>query len=131
MLAMDPRWLGDRPVRAAISLAGPADFYPFTSKRSIDAMASAPDPKVTQPINFVSKNIPPILLIHGTEDTVVRIRNAKSLFAKQKAAGGNILLREQTGASHDDLVLSLSTLFRNRYPVVKESVTFLNAHNIK
>ncbi len=35
MLALDPQWLGDRPVTAAISLAGAADFYPFTSKRAI------------------------------------------------------------------------------------------------
>jgi acetyl esterase/lipase len=129
MLAMDPRWLGDKPVRAAISLAGPADFYPFTSKRAIDAMSKVPDPRVTQPINFVGKNVPPLLLIHGTEDTVVRIRNANSLYAKQKSAGGNITLRAQNGASHDDMVLSLSTLFRGRYPVVKESVAFLDAHN--
>ena len=32
MLALDRKWLGDNPVKAAISLAGPADFYPFTSK---------------------------------------------------------------------------------------------------
>jgi acetyl esterase/lipase len=129
MLAMDPRWLGDNPVRAAISLSGPADFYPFTSKRAIDAMSKVPDPRITQPINFVGKNVPPLLLIHGSEDTVVRIRNSNSLYAKQRAAGGDITLRAQQGASHNDIVLSLSTLFRGRYPVVKESVAFLNKHN--
>jgi acetyl esterase/lipase len=129
MLALDPQWLGDRPVRAAISLAGPADFYPFTSRRSIDAMSQAPDPKATQPISFVRKDAPPILLIHGTADTVVRVRNANSLYAKQKAAGGQITLRALDGASHDDLVLSLSTLFRTRRPVVADSVAFLNAHD--
>ncbi len=131
MLAMDPRWLGDNPVRAAISLAGPADFYPFTSKRAINAMSQVADPRITQPINFVGKNVPPLLLIHGSDDTVVRIRNANSLYAKQKAAGGDITLRTQQGASHDDIVLSLSTLFRGRYPVVQESIAFLNKHNGK
>ncbi len=129
MLALDPQWLGDHPVRAAISLAGPTDFYPFTSRRSIDAMSQAPNPMVTQPISFVRKDAPPILLIHGTADTVVRVRNANSLYAKQKAAGGQITLHALKGASHDDLVLSLSTLFRKRRPVVKDSVAFLNAHN--
>jgi acetyl esterase/lipase len=129
MLALDPQWLGDKPVTSAISLAGPADFYPFTSKRAIDAMSQFPDPKVTQPIHFVRKDAPPILLIHGTDDTVVRIRNANSLYAKQKAAGGDITFRPQQDASHDDLVLALGTLFRGRYPVVAESVTFLNRVN--
>jgi acetyl esterase/lipase len=125
MLALDKKWLGDKPVQSAISLAGPADFYPFTSRRSIDAMSQAPDPLATQPISFVRKDAPPILLIHGTADTVVRIRNANSLLAKQTAAGGQITLKAHEGASHDDLVLSLSTLFRGRLPVVSDSVAFL------
>jgi acetyl esterase/lipase len=131
MLALDPQWLGDKPVKGAISLAGPADFYPFTTRRAIDAMAAFADPKATQPISFVRKDAPPILLIHGTDDTVVRIRNANSLYSKQKAAGGDIALRPQQGGSHNDLVLAMGTLFRGRYPVVKESVAFLNRVNVQ
>ncbi len=129
MLALDPQWLGDRPVTSAISLAGAADFYPFTSKRAINAMSQFPDPNATQPVTFVRADAPPILLIHGTDDTVVRIRNSNSLYAKQKATGGDITLRAQAGGSHNDLVLALGTLFRGYYPVVPESVKFLNAHN--
>lgn len=72
---------------------------------------------------------PPILLIHGTDDTVVRIRNSNSLYAKQKAAGGDITMRAQAGASHNDLVLALGTLFRGQYPIVAEIVKFLDANN--
>ena len=129
MLALDPQWLGDKPVTSAISLAGAADFYPWTSKRAINAMSKFPDPKATQPVSFVRADAPPILLIHGTADTVVRIRNSNSLYAKQKAAGGDITLRAQQGGSHNDLVLALGTLFRAQYPVVEESVTFLDKHN--
>jgi acetyl esterase/lipase len=129
MLALDKQWLGDRPVTAAISLAGAADFYPFTSKRAIDAMSAYPDPKATQPINFIRADAPPILLIHGSADTVVRIRNSNSLLAKQKAAGGDIHLAAYEGASHNDLVLALGTLFRGRHPVVADSVRFLNRVN--
>jgi acetyl esterase/lipase len=129
MLAMDPQWLGDNPVRGAIALAGPTDFYPFVSKRSIDAMSKARNPLATQPISFVRKDAPPILLIHGTADTVVKVRNADSLYTKQKAAGGVAEIRRYEGASHDDLVLALSTLFRGRLPVVSDSIEFLNAHN--
>jgi acetyl esterase/lipase len=129
MLALDKQWLGDKPVTAAISLAGAADFYPFTSKRAIDAMSAFPDPKATQPINFARADAPPILLIHGTADTVVRIRNSNSLLAKQKAAGGDISLVALEGASHNDLVLALGTLFRGRHPVVADSVQFLDRVN--
>ena len=129
MLALDPQWLGDKPVTAAISMAGAAVFYPFTSKRAINAMSQFPDPKATQPVSFVRKDAPPILLIHGTDDTVVRIRNSNSLYAKQKAAGGDITFRPQQGGSHNDLVLALGTLFRGRYPVVAETVKFLDRAN--
>ena len=131
MLALDPQWLGDKPVTSAISLAGAADFYPFTSKRAIDAMSEYAIPEATQPISFVSAAAPPILLIHGSADTVVRIRNSNSLYAKQKAAGGDIKLVALQGASHNDLVLALGTLFRQRHPVVAESVKFLNRVNAK
>jgi acetyl esterase/lipase len=129
MLALDKQWLGDKPVTAAISLAGAADFYPFTTKRGIDAMGQWPDPAETQPISFARKDAPPILLIHGSADTVVRIRNANSLLAKQKAAGGDIRLVALEGASHNDLVLAMGTLFRGRHPVVAESVRFLDKVN--
>ena len=131
MLALDPQWLGDRPVTSAISMAGAADFYPFTSKRAIDAMSDFAKPEATQPITFVRADAPPILLIHGTDDTVVRIRNSNSLYAKQKAAGGDITLKALQGANHNDLVLALGTLFRGRHPVVADSVAFLNAANKK
>ena len=131
MLALDPQWLGDRPVTSAISLAGAADFYPFTSKRAINAMSEYPKPEATQPITFVRADAPPILLIHGTADTVVRIRNANSLYAKQKTAGGDITLKALTGASHNDLVLALGTLFRGRHPVVADSLEFLKRVDIK
>jgi acetyl esterase/lipase len=129
MLALDKQWLGDKPVQAAISMAGPADFYPFTTKRGMDAMGQWPDPAETQPISFVRKDAPPILLIHGSADTVVRIRNANSLRAKQKAAGGDIQLSAYEGASHNDLVLALGTLFRGRHPVVADSLRFLDGVN--
>ena len=129
MLALDPQWLGDKPVTSVISLAGAADFYPWTSRRAIDAMSQFPDPKATQPVTFVRADAPPILLIHGSTDTVVRIRNSNSLYAKQKAVGGDVTLRAQQGGSHNDLVLALGTLFRGRYPVAAESVEFLNRVN--
>jgi acetyl esterase/lipase len=129
MLALDKQWLGDRPVQAAISMAGPADFYPFTTKRGMDAMGQWPDPAATQPISFARADAPPILLIHGSADTIVRIRNANSLLAKQKAAGGKISLIALEGASHNDLVLALGTAFRGRHPVVADSLRFLDGVN--
>jgi hypothetical protein len=60
--------------------------------------------------------------------STVALQLDTALYTKQKAAGGRIAIKPLAGADHNDLVLSLSTLFRGRYPVVAESVAFLNAH---
>lgn len=129
MVALDPQWLGDKPVRAAVSLAGPADFYPFDKPSSIAAMGQAPNPLATQPVHFVRKDAPPILLMHGSSDSVVRIRNAESLFAKQRAVGGDIQLRRFPGSSHNDLILAVAHNFHWYLPVLDESAAFLLEHS--
>jgi acetyl esterase/lipase len=128
MLALDHQWLGDRPIQAAISISGPADFYPFTNDNARNALGNAPDPLQTQPVTFVRKDAPPILLIHGTADTLVRIRNSERLLAQQHAAGGTIELRRLENGSHNDPLIALSTLFRARYPVLQDVASFLRAH---
>ena len=82
MLALDRHFLADQQVdpaivRAAALLSGPYDFYPFTEQRGRDALGQWPRPRETQPISFVRRDAPPMLLMHGTADTIVRraIRN--------------------------------------------------------
>lgn len=128
MLALDRQWLGDRPIQAAISISGPADFYPFTNQNARNALGNAPDPLQTQPITFVRKDAPPILLIHGASDTLVRIRNSERLLAQQQAAGGKIELLRLEGGSHNDPLIALSPLFRSRYPVLTRAAAFLHEH---
>lgn len=133
MLALDPRYLravGVDPgiIRAAAGLAGPYDFYPFDKPRSIAAMGQAPDPAATQPINFARADAPPLWLATGTEDTVVRPRNARNLAAKLKQLGAPVVLREYPGLNHEDLAMALSKPFRSKGPVLAESADFLMAN---
>jgi acetyl esterase/lipase len=130
MLALDRHYLADvgvdpRIVRAAAGLAGPYDFYPFTSKRSIAAMSRAPDPRLTQPITFARADAPPLWLGSGTADTVVRPRNAVSLDARQRQLGNRTtVLRLYPGHSHNDLIMGISRPLRGRAPVLDETVAF-------
>jgi hypothetical protein len=52
-------------IRGAVGLSGPYNFYPFTSKRAIDAFSNAADPAMTQPIHFARADAPPMLLVAG------------------------------------------------------------------
>jgi acetyl esterase/lipase len=134
MLALDPHYLRDagvdpKIVRAAALLATPADFYPFTEQRGRDALGQWPRPLETQPINFASRAAPPMLLMHGTADTVVRPYNSERLSAKLQRFGAPVELRLYPGKSHVDLVKSLSPTFRGTTPALADSVAFLGAHS--
>lgn len=130
MLALDRQWLqgaGVDPaiVRAAVGLSGPYDFYPFTTRRSIDAMGRAPDPLATQPIRFARTDAPPLLLITSTKDTVVRPRNAINLEARLKALGAPVELKNYPDLTHEEVVMAISAPFRSRAPVLADSLAFL------
>ena len=129
MLTLDPRFLtaaGVRPdaIKAAVGLSGPYDFYPFTG-RAVAAMGTWPTPAETQPLTYVRPDAPPMLLITGTEDTIVRPKNARNLARALQAAGGKVTLKEYAGEGHEDIVMALSQPFRGTSSVLEDSVTFL------
>ena len=134
MLSLDRHYLADAAVdpaiiRAAALLSGPYDFYPFTEQRGRDALGHWPRPRETQPISFVRRDAPPMLLMHGTADTVVRPRNSERLAAALKAAGATAELKLYPGKSHIDTIKSLSPLFRGTTSALADSVAFFNAHD--
>jgi len=134
MLCLDPRFLrdagvGPRTVRSAALLSGPYDFYPFTEQRGRDALGAWPRPLETQPINLVRRDAPPMLLMHGTADTVVLPRNSQRLAAALTRAGATVELKLYPGRSHIDTIKSLSPVFRRTTSALADSVAFFNAHD--
>ncbi|WP_198152655.1 alpha/beta hydrolase [Tsuneonella dongtanensis] len=116
MMTLDPRWLAaagvpESAIGGTISLAGPADFYPFTSDSARNALGHVDDPATTQPITFARGDAPPLLLMHGTADTVVRVRNARRLAAAVEARGGRVEEREYEGMGHAGIIMALSKPF--------------------
>jgi acetyl esterase/lipase len=131
MLTLDPQWLQEAGVpesaiAGTVSLAGPADFYPFTSDSAKNAMAQAPDPKATQPINF-ARDAPPILLLHGTADDVVRIRNSRNLAKAITHAGGRVQEIEFDGMGHAGVVMGLSRPFAQDGKVLDPLLAFIRS----
>lgn len=133
MLALDRHYLnavGVRPgaIKGAALLSGPYDFYPWTEQRGRDALGNWPRPLETQPISFARADAPPLLLMHGTADTVVRPYNAEHLAAKLRAAGAPVELKLYPGKSHIDTIKSLSPVFRGSTPALADSIAFFRAH---
>jgi acetyl esterase/lipase len=130
MLTLDPQWLAragvpQSAVAGTVSLAGPADFYPFTTPTSQNAMKTARDPMATQPIAFARADAPPILLLHGTTDDVVRIRNSRNLDRAIVAKSGKVHEIEFPGMGHAGIVMGLSKPFAQGGKVLRPMLAFV------
>jgi acetyl esterase/lipase len=131
MVALDDQYLrafGADPsqIRGVIGLAGPYDFLPLDAASTIAAFGKANDLSKTQPINFVSRNAPAMLLATGDADTTVYPRNTVSLSGKLKAAGASVTVRHYPGVGHIGIMLALSLPLRGTAPVLDDITKFIN-----
>jgi acetyl esterase/lipase len=128
LLALDRRWGVADDIRAAVSLAGPADFLPFVAGGAADAaLGNAPDLRATQPISFARGDAPPLLLLHGTDDTTVLSRNSERLAAAITAAGGRAEVKLYPKVGHIGILTALSKPFRGKAGTLADSSQFLQA----
>ena len=130
MLTLDRHYLRDAGVDpeivlATVGLSGPYDFYPYDSKRSINAMRAWPSPQETQPIAYARKDAPPIMVVTGTSDDTVKPRNAILLSKRLHELGAPIEFRAYNDLNHEDVVMALSKPFRSKAPVLQDSADFL------
>ncbi|MBI1402999.1 MAG: alpha/beta hydrolase fold domain-containing protein [Porphyrobacter sp.] len=132
MLALDAKRLsaaGVDPeiVKAAVGLSGPYDFYPFTSERAIAAFSEWPRPAETQPIAYARADAPPLLLVTSEGDETVRPKNANNLAAALRELGAPVEVKNYGSLDHEEVVMALSKPFRDKGPVLADSVAFLKA----
>jgi len=108
-LTLERRWLtaagidGDATVRAAIGLAGPYDFAPLSDDLQ-PILAPDGDERASQPIDEARGDAPPVLLLHGENDTTVRLKNSTNLAAAIEAAGGTVTVITYPKVSHATLI---------------------------
>ena len=113
LLALDTHYLADAGVSAPhiagfIGLAGPYDFLPLTDERYKRVFPPRLRP-ASQPVNFVTRTAPPMLLIAGDDDTTVLPANSLSLAAKARAAGRSVTVDIRPGVDHIGAVSALAT----------------------
>lgn len=133
MLALDAKRLaaaGADPgfIKAGVGLSGPYDFHPFTSERAIEAMSQWPRPEETQPIEYARADAPPLLLVTSEGDETVRPKNANNLAAKLRGLGAPVEVRNYGPLDHEEIVMALSVPFREKGPVLADSIAFLRQH---
>lgn len=111
-----------KALRAIATLAGPFDFLPLDTRVTIDTFGKVADPATTQPINYVSAEAPPFLLLTGTSDTTVYPKNSRSLAKRLGEVDAIVELKEYEGIGHAQLMLALAKPLRRKASPVYEDI---------
>ncbi len=129
MLGVDPQYAvrdseGGLAVRAVAGLSGPYDFLPLAVPATQRAFAGVEDLAATQPVNVIGKDVPPLFVATGLDDTTVLPRNTEALAEKARELGRPVAEKRYPGVGHAGLLLALSRGFQGRAPVLDEMVAF-------
>lgn len=103
-------------VQAVVDLYGPSDFLqmPGANQPEIGFLWQTPEslllgghPAVKEemarkasPVTYVKEQTPPFLLLHGTKDSLVNVKQSEILYDALKSAGVEADLYELVGADH-------------------------------
>jgi acetyl esterase/lipase len=115
-------------LRGFIGLAGPYDFLPFTEEYQRIVFGPQENYPASQPVNFVSGNESPLLLLYGTDDDTVRSYNTESLTKKVKQAEGCVETHYYDGLDHAGLIGALALPLQNSTSVLSDIASFLDRH---
>ena len=126
MAVLDKRYAGDvPPLKGVVTLAGPFDFVPLDSSITIEVFGHLADLQDTQPVNHLRADAPAFLILHGRDDSTVKIKNAEALKRGLDSVGAKAELIIYDGISHVDIMLALSKPLRGRAPVLADAVAFM------
>lgn len=114
-----------------VGLAGPYDFLPIDQADISRVFSTADDLKNTQPITFVDKGDPAMLLLHGLNDTTVKPGNSIRMAQRARELGGQAKIKLYKAVDHSDILISLSSTFRNYSPALKDSIAFMKSVECK
>ncbi|MEP5765186.1 MAG: alpha/beta hydrolase [Halieaceae bacterium] len=130
MLTLNADYLAEdvyRQLAGFIGLAGPYDFLPLTKPYQKTVFGPESNYPASQPILFVDGTEPPLLLLYGDEDTVVKAHNLVNLAARVNSLKGQVETRRYPGVDHSSIVAALSSPLRDRYPVLNDISIFVRA----
>lgn len=132
LLALDERYLvaagSDLPKPTGlIGLAGPYAFDPTTWPTTKEIFTEALSADAVRPVAHVSANAPPMLLMHGLKDEVVKLYNLRDMDAAARSVGVSSKAVELEDTGHIGILLAIARPFRWKGPVLKEILGFLEA----
>ncbi len=133
LLALDGRYLradGVDPAHLAgvIGLAGPYDFLPVRTEKLKTLFGPEPERPLSQPINFVTPQAPPMLLAAGAADTTVDPANTRRLAARLRRDGVRVEEKLYRGSGHRVLIGAFAAPLSFLAPVRRDTLRFITQH---
>lgn len=137
LLATDPTWLKAEgmslhSLAGLIGLAGVFDFVPIPPQDAgmRNIFGSLPgEQRRADPITFVQRGDPPMLLLQGSDDHEVGAAGSVSLARKAQAVGDDAELKFYPGVGHMALLFVLSRPLRQHASTLCDVLTFVRAHS--
>lgn len=130
LLAVDERYLAavgaSDSIDSFIGLAGPYRFTP-ESGTFLDILGPADQIQRSQATTFVDGADPPMLLLHGLEDSTVTDRHTRELAQKVTQASGCVQTILYPDVGHAGVMSGFTWVFQDSKPMVTDVVAFLRS----
>jgi acetyl esterase/lipase len=110
---------------AFIAIAGPHDFLPITEADIAGIFGPPERYPDSQPVNFVDGDEPPFLLLHGSDDDLVRPRNSVSLAERLQAAHEPCELKLYPGIGHIRILAAMDLSYARLAPTLDDVKAFV------
>lgn len=131
MLAFDQRWLaaeGLLPARDIAGVVGLAGAYDFKIDTDLlrGVFGDPANAAASQPLRYVTRDAPPLLLLTGDADQTVKPRNTRALADAVRAIGGEARVIVYPRLAHREIIGAFSPLLRFLAPVAEDVAAFLS-----
>jgi len=133
LLALDEKYLGAHglktsAIRGIIGIAGPYMLNPFKWSVMKDIFASAAgEPHGARPIKLVRAGAPPMLLLHGVKDRVVKSEGTTIFADALNAAGSKAVAKIYPRIGHFEIFGAFLWGWRWRASVLADTEAFIAA----
>jgi acetyl esterase/lipase len=134
LLALDPSYLGsvglspERDVCGVIGLAAPYDFLPLDKTEATAIFGPEAEWPRSEPINHVSAQAPPMLLLAGRADRTIDPGSTARFTARLRAAGAIVRDELYPDIGHSTLIAAFAGPLAFLAPARETALRFIDAH---
>jgi acetyl esterase/lipase len=126
MVAVNDAYAPNVMLRGVIGIAGPYNFTP-TDETYQGIFNHQRDYKNIHVSKYVTDHVPPMLLLHGSDDSTVDVGNTISLAARLRRFNNSVQVRYYEDMGHYKIIAALNSNLADRYEVERDILNFIEA----